>query len=703
MPQQNQEAARRRSARTRAAAALVARLALALAPGASPADAWPEAYGPCRKALKVDAPDGAAVTAATTVFLDSRFTGFALRDAQGAERPCGLLDAAGGLTAFYFAARGGETLYLYPAATAARPAPGLDHTSGLLHQARAYDGREVLSAAQFDELWRAAPHLGARFEEQVYSAFNPFGANSNTLHRYDGFLRVDQPGETAFCTASTDASFLLLNGREVASWPGRHPVKAGLDGSRRGRVSLQPGLYRFTYLHANGGAESYAIAAHVPPGETRHSVIPAAAFPPASYALVGPLEARDGAPQAEFLWEHRQMVNLRSHALYALAFEAALPKGSDAACAWDFGDGARGSGAKAEHLYFAAGPKTVTLNVTFADGRTAVSRQAVAVTPRHGQEESNEARTLALLDQAVRQERESAIEPAGYALISRGFFFYLKEERAAAFAERALAAADRLPPDDVAPLFNELALGVQPVNESYELAERCFRALLKHAPAPRARASAALHLAGLLNLCLNRPQEARDLLASLRREDLADWEPRLLDIYLADAALVLDDVATARRLYLAIPKPANVVDGSRLDRAALFDYNTRHFRLQNLLTQKLYREALEELDLLEWEIPEERAAPRTNLLKVRALAGNGQPRKAVVCLQRALLADVDETCRPALRLELARLYDELGQLAQAKHQAALIRKESPWTQEEIDARKLVEDIDRRLGEEPAAR
>lgn len=51
--------------------------------------------------------------------------------------------------------------------------------------------------------------------------------------------------------------------------------------------------------------------------------------------------------------------------------------------------------------------------------------------------------------------------------------------------------------------------------------------------------------------------------------------------------------------------------------------------------------------MLEWEMPEEHASPRINLMKV-----------------------------------------------QARHQIALIRKESPWTHEEIEARRLLDDIER---------
>ena len=665
----------------------------------SASGAWSDASGAFRKELKVEGEGGVPVTAATTVFLDDRFSGLVLTDGQGVQLPFGLLNRCGSRVSVHFEAKAGETLYLYPSAAATLPRPGFEHRSGLRHLVRGYDGREVTSSAQFAELWKMGEFQGGEFVDQVFAAFNPFGSNTNALHFYDGFLKIEKAGPTTFCVASTDASFLFIDDREVAAWPGKHPVRPGLNGSKRGTVTLQAGLHRFTYLHANSGNDSFAIAAIVLPNDKQHFVIGPEYFTHAAYAFVGPLTHKDGQRQADFIWENRYVVNIGEHALYDLTFEAAVPKDApDATYAWDFGDGTCGSGSKTGHLYFACGDTPVTLTVTFGNGQKAVSRQTVRVTPRYGQSENDDARAMALLDRAVRQEKETGIQPQGYALISHGYFFFLKEAQAAAFAERALAAADRIPESDLYPLMNELALGIQQVDEQYELAERCFRVILSKVKDPKACASAALHFGGMLNLCLNRPQEAREILAAVRRQDLIDWEQRLLDIYLADTAMVLDGFATARNMYQAIPKPNAVVTGSGLDRNVMFDYNSRYFRLQNLLSQQLFSESLTDLDMLEWEIPEERASPRMNLLKVQALVGNKQPRKAVVCLQRALLADADETYTPALRLELAKLYVGMNQLAQAKHQISLIRKESPWTQEEIDARKLLEEIERKIGE-----
>ncbi len=661
---------------------------------------WHVADAEYRRELKVDGTGTTPVTTTTTVFLDDRHSGFVLIDSQGKSRPFSLLNRIGSRVSVYFEACHGETLYLYPSAEAILPTGVGAHSSGLLHQSRSYDGKEVLSVEDFNKVWRTATLQGGGFADNVYASFNPFGANTNTLHRYDGFLKIRKPGITKFSVASTDASFLLINDSLVASWPGKHGVEEGLDGSKSGVIDLkQPGNYRFTFLHANSGPTSYALAAMVPAAEKGHFVIGPEFFTQVAYAFVGPLVGRDEKRAADFIWENRYMVSMRGHQMYEFVLEA-TPFKSDlnALYQWDFGDGTRGEGVKVEHLYFTHADIPVTLTVTVGDQKL-TSRQMVHVQPRYGQSENDDGRTLALLGRAVAQEKNLGIQAEGYAPISHGWFFFLREEQAADFAPRVLAAIDRIPAADLYRVMIELALGVQQVGEQYELAESCFRVIFDRAKEPKERAFAALHCGGMLNLCLNRPEDARELLSSIKRSDLDGGEQRLLDIYLADTALILDDFATAQTLYLAVPRPLAQIEGDKLNRAVIFDYNSRYFRLQNLLSQQHYRESLQAVDMIEWDIPEERASPRMNLLKVQALVGNNQPRKAVVCIQRALLAEVDETYTPKLRLQLAELYLSMNQFAQAKHQLTLIRRESPWTQEELDARKLLKVLEQKLNEE----
>ncbi len=658
---------------------------------------WHAPSADFRRELKVEGEGSEPVCATTTVFLDDRHGGFALFDARGQPRSFQLLNRVGSQVTLFFNAAAGETLSLYPVPGTELPPPGgAPPSAGLRHETRSYDGGEVKSAAQFNELWQGASFQGAKFTDRVYASHNPFGPNAGALHRFDGTLLIATPGVTTFCTASTDASFLLINDTEVAAWPGRHGIQEGLDGSRRGTLTLQRGLYRFTYLHANSGDASFAIAAIVLPGEKQHFVIDPGMFTRVRYAFVGPLTGRDGGRPADFIWENRYMVTIHGHAMHELTFEAPASGGrDDDDYAWEFADGSRVKGRRVEHLVFSYGDFSARLTVGSGD-KSSLCVQTVRVTPRYGQSENDDTRALALLAAAVRQERERSVQPQAYALISRGWFFFLREREAAAFAPRVLAAADRIPAEHLNEVLIELALGVQQVDEQYELAESCFRVIIEKAADPRARAFAALHCSGMLNLCLNRPEEAREMQRAIKRDDLGPGEQRLLDIYRADTAMVLDDFATALRMYRAIEKPQSLISGEGLNREVMFDYNSRYFRLQNLLGQRLYRESLEALDMLEWEIPEERAAPRVNLLKVQALLGNSQPQKAVVCLQRALLAEADDTYTPRLRLELARLYAQMGRYAQARHQINLIRRESPWSREELEARRLLKTLEEKL-------
>ncbi|OPZ30525.1 MAG: PKD domain protein [Lentisphaerae bacterium ADurb.BinA184] len=681
------------------AAALLGLVAATL----SAAEPWrvPEALQ--RKALRVEPYPGEARAVSTDLCLpvpteEGKTPGVVLVDAAGQRRPVRVLSRLGSRLKILFEAAEEESLWAYvvenaPDGEAAAP------RSGLLHESRAYNGETVDSLAQFEGLWKTATPQGARFEEAVFAAHNPFGPAAASLHRYDGVLRIETAGEYTFCTASSDASFLLIDGKPVVSWPGRHGPEGGLGGQQRGGVTLAPGPHRFAYLHANCGEPLYAIAAWILPGEKPHEVIPSAAFTPAAYAQVGRLEHREGGESADFTWENQYMATFGTRAVYRLEFQAAAPRDGEAATVeWDFGDGTRGAGLVTTHAYFRPGDYRVTLTLSVA-GRPRRLTQAVAVRPRYGQSENDEAAALALLREGVAQEQSGGIQPEGYATLTLGFLFYLQEGAAAEFAPRALAQAAAVPAADIFPLFYRLGRDVQSVGERYDLAEACFRVVLEREAQPELRAQAALHAAGMLIHCQDRPAEARALLETVADAHLVnEWERRLLRIYQADCALVLDGVADARKAYAAVAPHKPLIVGGELDRKALSDYNSRYLRLRNLLAQRLYPEALEELSIIEWETPEEKMSPSLNLLKVEALAGNGQPRKAIVCLERALLAAADDTFRPRLRLKLAELCLANGLLAKARVQAEEIRRESPQSPDEVEARALLAEVERRVQE-----
>ena len=89
---------------------------------------------------------------------------------------------------------------------------------------------------------------------------------------------------------------------------------------------------------------------------------------------VGPAPAPNAAPTARFTSTAADLVATLDGS------GSTDPDGTVAAHAWEFGDGTRGTGAKASHTYATAGTYQVTLTVTDDDGATARVTQPVTVT-----------------------------------------------------------------------------------------------------------------------------------------------------------------------------------------------------------------------------------------------------------------------------------------------------------------------------------
>lgn len=199
-----------------------------IAPAFSLHAAWHVRDAACRRELQVEGEGGSPVCVTTTVFMEDRFSGFAIFDGKDKPRPFHLLNRTGSKVGIYFTGVPGETLYLYPSDKIALPEQGGPlPITGLRQETRSYDGSEVKASAQFNELWGKSTFQGAGFVDRVYSSYNPFGPNAGALHRYDGTLVINKPGTAIFCTASTDASFMFINDKEVTAWPGKHGVGGG--------------------------------------------------------------------------------------------------------------------------------------------------------------------------------------------------------------------------------------------------------------------------------------------------------------------------------------------------------------------------------------------------------------------------------------------------------------------------------------------
>ncbi len=252
---------------------------------------------------------------------------------------------------------------------------------GLLVEGRGFRGGNVGSWKGMTGVRRrAGPRYGAKFVDRVYFGYNPVGPETNYVNKYTGWLKIPADGEYLFATSSDDASFLLVDGKMIAKWPGWHGALSQVRPRFSGKAQLKKGLVKLEYYHVNGGGTGVAVAAWQPPGAKRAVTIPAAAFAPVSrgkqksYELGGVRAAADFEVQSvgeAYLDTTTCLVRVRFTA--RLGAKGRIPAGRPT---WNFGDGQTGAGPVVEHVYIKPGVYSVKLTVKVRGGKVACTARA---------------------------------------------------------------------------------------------------------------------------------------------------------------------------------------------------------------------------------------------------------------------------------------------------------------------------------------
>ena len=246
---------------------------------------------------------------------------------------------------------------------------------GLLLETRKFRRCNLRRLESVRKAFQSAEPIGADYVAGVFHAANPCSLKREPfLSRYSGYLHLREAGTYGFITSSRDCSFLLIDGKLVASAPGRHgPRRRATRGSRHD-VQLTAGEHKFEYYHAAAGPNAVMVAAWEidPPDEKprRPRRIPAEVF---HSHLVGRLTAgraslRVGGAAPDFLAEvvgdvplpenNVPLVGVKFRDLSSKALAAQGVK-----IHWDFGDGQTSDLPNVDHVYLRPGLYAVTLSV----------------------------------------------------------------------------------------------------------------------------------------------------------------------------------------------------------------------------------------------------------------------------------------------------------------------------------------------------
>jgi TolA-binding protein len=224
---------------------------------------------------------------------------------------------------------------------------------------------------------RAGPFYGAGPVDKIWHGHNVFGLSERFVSRYIGWFFAGASGRYHFATSSDDASFLLVDGKQVVAWPGWHGPVA--DARHNGAVDLRRGLHRIEYLHVNRGGSTCAVAAWRPPWAETFEVMAPSVFAPLARAVVGPLELQDRAAAPDFeygiMGEALLLEDRPIHAVKVLLSSRTKGAGN---VHWEFGDGLSGRGPSVSHVYLAEGIYEVTMRLGADDGAPFI-RQRIRV------------------------------------------------------------------------------------------------------------------------------------------------------------------------------------------------------------------------------------------------------------------------------------------------------------------------------------
>ena len=246
---------------------------------------------------------------------------------------------------------------------------------GLLLETRQFRRCDFWSLDSVRAAFKAAEPIGADYVEGVFHGCNPFSLKREPfLSRYVGYMQVDKAATYGFVTSSQDCSFLLIDGKLVASAPGYHgPMRRLRPGSLR-RVELSAGRHKFEYYHAAAGASAMmAVDWEVEPADERGrrpTPLPVDAFHGRFIGRLFPgrVSLRSARLVPDFTVRIAGEVPLPDDAvpLVGVAFHDASPKALTmygAKPRWDFGDGQTSTLREPIHVYLRPGLYPVTLAI----------------------------------------------------------------------------------------------------------------------------------------------------------------------------------------------------------------------------------------------------------------------------------------------------------------------------------------------------
>ncbi len=671
---------------------------------------WQVPGAGARFVVDLDKPESAAkVSWARFGLPDAHWTGLPVRayDSTGKEIGMQLIWSAPGepTTIAFDSSLGVKRYFLYFAAplpsvvgsissttAATAPLPGVSWSpeAGVLYETRAYDGRQINKFEEFQAAWeKSAMMLGRSLLPTIFEGGHRHGPQQSLLGYYKGWFNAPAAATYEFATISTDASFLLVDGKQVTSWPGRHHFWPGHQGKYHGSVDLGAGPhvleYYNAYFYRPDGRTPILCCIAAKAGNAGWAMLTAEAnfFRPVSRAHVAGYEtAPEGmsptatgntklAPNVGFDWnvvdQSVPATEGLDSGLIVMRFRSyrARPQWK---YTWSFDDGASGEGDKVEHLFLRPGLRQVGLTVKDANGGEIGSVTVpVSVHPNwqqltRRQPDYNPLELNAKHRDAVLARDPGTISAQDWAAVVSMFSIFEDADALAKIAPSVAQRVKEFSDGDLGTIQKAAAFLADIGGKHPAEAEKLFTALtdltFKADASPAAKTIANQARLALVQIKLKtsaQMAEVAKLLESINITALSADEHRAADILRGDLALANGDIDGAKKQYQALTgEPTDSDARSSVRRTAKID------QANSFLDKKDTESAEQLIREIEWTAPIEKLAPDCALVRARIYQDSGQTQAALLWARRVLPAITAATARSELLFRVADLSFALG-------------------------------------------
>jgi PKD repeat protein len=583
-----------------------------------------------------------------------------------------------------------------------------DTQSGVWLETREGDGKIINNLPDMLQAWKQSTKVvGRALLSGIFEGGNRFGPQRNLLLHFQGWFDVAAPEHLQLADDSVDASFVLVDGKEVVEWPGQHERWWGPTGPPQGAVDLTPGRHLLDYYYAYVMAEtpgppplSCSLAVKgglfkdwtmLQPGNTFFR--PFTNLPPFLYELqssspVG--SSNETAPVLAIKWENgdQSVIDTDQADIGLIAMQLTCLSTVTGTLTWTFDDGSTAQGQTVTHLFPRPGMRSVKL--TLMDGGKQVASLSQTIAVHSDWTNVNKLQGLHPEQEADIMGRDpatlSASDLVGCMVI---FQACLKTDDLLHLLPAVCAKMKDMSEADL-PYLKDTALYLSredwahPDDVTQLLRGQIDRASAVSPPTPAAVAvlsECRLALARLVLETTDHTDEARTLMEGIDVHSLGREEPRRLNMLKADLALATGDVAGARTQYETLTgEPSGPDVRSSIRRTAKIS------QARAFLDRKDFDAAEGSLKEVAWQAPIEKMSPDWALTRLRAYQDENRPVVAYVWAKR-LLPVITEGSRSELLFRLTDLAFAQGDNDLAHKTLSELLKKHPYSEEAAQAKE----------------